>query len=104
MRVRFEPGPGGLQVKEVVVDPLWTENNWGQAGARRIHVVRVAAAEERLRTELAQLKDAAEGAKVEPDGLKRSRLIQVKEAYQRTLAKRRERVAAVVGVGVVAKP
>ena len=86
LRVRFEPGPGGLQVKEVVVDPLWTENNWGQAGARRIHVVRVAAAE------------------VEPDGLKRSRLIQVKEAYQRTLAKRRERVAAVVGVGVVAKP
>jgi len=104
LRVRFERGPGGLQVNEAVVDPLWTENNWGQAGPRRIHVVRVAAAEERLRAELGQLKDAVEGAKAEPDDLKRGRLIQVKQAYQRTLAKRRERVAEVVGVDFVPRP
>jgi len=66
--------------------------------------VRVAAAEERLRAELGQLKDAVEGAKAEPDDLKRGRLIQVKQAYQRTLAKRRERVAEVVGVDFVPRP
>jgi poly-gamma-glutamate synthesis protein (capsule biosynthesis protein) len=102
LRVHFERGPGGLHIKEASVEPLWTENNWGQAGPRRIQVVRIGAAEARLRRELGQLEDPVEGPKLEPGALKRALLIQGKQAYQRTLVKRRQRIAEVVGRGFVA--
>jgi hypothetical protein len=89
----------------VEVEPLWTENNWGQPSPRReIRVIRVGAAEAQVRGELDRLSDPIEGAKVEPDEARRRREILEKQEYLRTLILRRKRVAEVVGEGFVTGP
>jgi poly-gamma-glutamate synthesis protein (capsule biosynthesis protein) len=103
LRLRFERRPGGdgrdkAQLAEATVEPLWTENNWGSATAHRaIRVLRVAAAEARVRVELDGLVDPVEGPKATPDATQRRRTILEKQEYLRTLILRRRRVAEVVG-------
>jgi hypothetical protein len=89
----------------VVIEPLWTENNWGQATSRReIRVIRVDAAEAQVRGELDRLADPAEGPKAEPDEASRRKQILDKQEYLRTLILRRKRVAEVVGESFVTAP
>ncbi|MDR3685171.1 MAG: CapA family protein, partial [Geothrix sp.] len=72
LKVRFEQrrGPDGqdhLALAEAAVEPLWTENNWGASADRReIRVIRVAAAEARVRAELDRLSDLAGGPGTTP--------------------------------------
>jgi Bacterial capsule synthesis protein PGA_cap len=107
LELRFEQGRGPdgtarMVLAEAVVEPLWTENNWGaSAGRREIRVIRVAAAEARLRAELDRLSDAAEGPGAQPDAGLRRRAILEKQEYLRTLILRRKRVAEVVGEAFV---
>ena len=72
LKVRFEQRQGldgldHLALAEASVEPLWTENNWGASADRReIRVIRVAAAEARVRAELDRLSDAVEGPENPP--------------------------------------
>ena len=107
LTLRFERRPGAdgrerAELAEVNAEPLWTENNWGSAAPRReIRVIRVAAAEARVRGELERLSDAVEGPKNQPDeGLRRKTILE-KQEYLRTLILRRKRVAEVVGEAFV---
>lgn len=107
LRLRFErrleadPQPRA-RLAEATVEPLWTENNWGAATAQRaIRVLRVAAAEARVRSELDRLSDPVEGPKATPDETLRRRTILEKQEYLRTLILRRKRVAEVVGEAFV---
>jgi poly-gamma-glutamate synthesis protein (capsule biosynthesis protein) len=110
LKVRFERQPGAdgkarVQLTEAGVEPLWTENNWGAAGPRReIRVIRVGAAEARVRAELDRLSDPMEGPKSLPDGALRRKSILEKQEYLRTLILRQKRVAEVVGEGFVTSP
>jgi len=107
LRVRFErrPGPDGRErvlLAEASAEPLWTENNWGAPASRReIRVIRVAAAEARVRADLDRLSDAVEGPRFQPDEIQRRKAILDKQEYLRTLILRRRRVAAVVGEAFV---
>ena len=107
LRVRFErrTGPEGkMQVllAEASAEPLWTENNWGAPASRRqIRVIRVAAAEARIRAELDRLFDPVEGPRIHPDEAQRRRTILEKQEYLRTLILRRRRFAEVVGEAFV---
>ena len=107
MKVRFERRRGAdgqecAMVAEVAVEPLWTENNWGApANRRELRVIRVLAAEARVRAELDQLADPIEGPKATPDEALRKKAILEKQEYLRTLILRRKRVAEVVGEGFV---
>ncbi|MDR3682798.1 MAG: hypothetical protein P4L11_03630, partial [Geothrix sp.] len=82
--------------------PLWTENNWGASADRReIRVIRVAAAEARVRAELDRLSDLAGGPGTTPDPALRRQAILEKQEYLRTLILRRRRIAEVVGEAFV---
>ncbi|MDP1830649.1 MAG: CapA family protein [Geothrix sp.] len=103
LKVRFDrrPGPDGRDravLAEAVVEPLWTENNWGAATPKReIRVIRVVAAEARVRAELDQLSDPIEGPKAVPDEALRRKTTLENQEYLRTLILRRKRVAEAVG-------
>jgi poly-gamma-glutamate synthesis protein (capsule biosynthesis protein) len=107
LKIRFERrrGPDGLDrvvLAEAAAEPLWTENNWGApAGDRQIRVIRVAAAEARVRAELERLSDPHGDAKAAPDEPQRMKIILEKQEYLRTLILRRKRVAEVVGEAFV---
>ena len=107
LKVRFERrlGPDGqaqVVLAEAEVEPLWTENNWGTvAGRREIRVIRVAAAEARMREELANLADPVEGPRLLPDPARRTQALLAKQETLRTLILRRKRVAEVVGEAFV---
>jgi poly-gamma-glutamate synthesis protein (capsule biosynthesis protein) len=109
LRMRFEQRSGAdgrnrMTLAEAAVEPLWTENNWGAASARReIRVIRVAAAESRVRTELDRLSDPIEGPKGVPDALLRRKAVLEKQEYLRTLILRRKRVAELVGESFVVR-
>jgi poly-gamma-glutamate synthesis protein (capsule biosynthesis protein) len=109
LRLRFERRPGTdgqacARLAEATVEPLWTENNWGSAQAHRaIHVLRVAAAEARVRAELDGLSDPVEGPRATPDETLRRKTILEKQEYLRTLIVRRRRVAEVVGEAFVGR-
>ena len=109
LRVRFERRPGSdgrerVLLAEASAEPLWTENNWGAPATRReIRVIRVAAAEARVRVDLDQLSDVVEGPKLQPDAAQRRRAILDKQEYLRTLILRRKRVAEVVGETFVSR-
>ena len=107
LKLRFEQRQGldgldHLVLAEASVEPLWTENNWGTSADRReIRVIRVAAAEARVRAELDRLSDAVEGPRIHPDTLLRRKAILEKQEYLRTLILRRRRIAEVVGEAFV---
>lgn len=107
LRVRFEQrqdtdGRLHLALAEAVVEPLWTENNWGSLEPRReIRVVRVAAAEARTRQALDRLTDPQEGPRCQPDEVRRRKEIIETQEQLRTLILRRRRVAEVVGEAFV---
>jgi len=107
LKIRFEQrrGPDGLDhmvLAEAMVEPLWTENNWGAPADRReIRVIRVAAAEARVRAELDRLSDSGEGPGTLPDPALRRKAILTKQEYLRTLILRRKRIAEVVGEAFV---
>jgi hypothetical protein len=107
LKLRFERWPSAdgqarARLVEAVVEPLWTENNWGTpATHRQIRVLRVAAAEARVRAELDRLSDPPEGPRATPDERLRKKAILEKQEYLRTLILRRKRVAEVVGEAFV---
>ncbi|MCE1203556.1 MAG: CapA family protein [Holophagaceae bacterium] len=109
LRVRFErpPGPEGqgrVMLAAASAEPLWTENNWGVPATRReIRVIRVAAAEARVRAELDRLSDVVEGPRLQPDAAQRRKAILEKQEYLRTLILRRRRVAGIVGEAFVSR-
>ena len=109
LKIRFERRPGTdghdhVMLAEAAIEPLWTENNWGAATAKReIRVIRVAAAEARTRTELDRLSDPVEGPKGLPDEALRRKAILEKQEYLRTLILRRRRIAEVVGESFVSR-
>ena len=87
---------------EAAADPLWTENNWGLPAARRvIRVVRVAAAEAQVRTDLEAMAAPLAGPGSEADEVLRRKLLFEKQEYLRTLALRKRRIAEVVGEAFV---
>ena len=95
----FEARPGAdgrvrAVLAEASFEPLWTENNWGTpAGRREIRVIRVAAAEARVRAEVEALSSPQEG----PGAQARRLALLEKQEYLRTLILRRRRVAEVLG-------
>jgi hypothetical protein len=107
LKLRFERWPGAdgqarARLVEAAVEPLWTENNWDSpATHRQIRVLRVAAAEARVRAELDRLSDPVAGPKFSPDEAQRKKAILEKQEYLRTLILRRKRVAEVVGEAFV---
>lgn len=96
-------GRSGVILAKAEVEPLWTENNWGRAGRREIRVIRVAAAEARVRLELDRLSAPTTSSTLEADETRRRKSILEKQEYLRTLILRRRRVAEVVGEGFLTK-
>ncbi len=109
LNVRFErrrnaDGRDQVAIAEAIIEPLWTENNWGTPVNRRgIRVIRVLAAEARVRAELDQLADPLGGPKTAPEEALRRKTILEKQEYLRTLILRRKRVAEVVGEAFVSR-
>ena len=102
LQVRFErDAEGRAVVREALVEPLWTLNNWGQGAPRDIRVIRVGAAEAALRAEVERLSDPREGPRAQSDPAVRRRLILDRQERLRTLLLRRRRVAEVVGAPFV---
>jgi len=104
LKLQFErrqtaEGRSAMALTKAEADPLWTENNWGRAGRREIRVIRVAAAEARVRAELDRLSDPIAGPNLEANETQRRTSILEKQEYLRTLILRRKRVAEVVGEG-----
>ena len=91
------PGPDGRMravLAEASFEPLWTENNWGSPAApREIRVIRVAAAEARVRAEVEALSASQEGQGAPGH---RTALL-AKQEYLRTLILRRRRIAETLG-------
>jgi poly-gamma-glutamate synthesis protein (capsule biosynthesis protein) len=109
LRLRFErrlgaDGRDHAQLAEATAEPLWTENDRGHSASHRaIQVIRVAAAEARVRAELDELSNPVEGRRATPDETLRKRTILEKQEYLRTLILRRRRVAEVVGEAFVGR-
>jgi len=83
---------------EASFEPLWTENNWGAPAAKReIRVIRVAAAEARVRAEVEALSVPLEG----PEAPARRTALLEKQEYLRTLLLRRKRIAETLGEAFV---
>lgn len=101
-RLQDAEGRTRIVLAKAAVEPLWTENNWGRAGRREIRVIRVAAAEARVRGELDRLSDPLKGAGAAAEDGTRRKLILEKQEYLRTLILRRRRVAEVMGDGFLA--
>ncbi|WP_243301298.1 CapA family protein [Geothrix oryzisoli] len=97
------PGPDGRRqvvLAEASFEPLWTENNWGVPAAKReIRVIRVAAAEVRVRAEV----EALSALSVDPETPARRAALLEKQEYLRTLILRRRRIAATLGEAFVAR-
>lgn len=76
-------------------EPLWTENNWGmgKGAPRRIRVIRVAAAEARVRADLDRLAESLPG---ENPAIRKAAILADQERL-RTLILRRRRIARVMG-------
>jgi poly-gamma-glutamate synthesis protein (capsule biosynthesis protein) len=91
-----------IMLAKAEVEPLWTENNWGKAGRPEIRVIRVAAAEARVRAELNQLSVPLKDAKAAAEDGTRRKLILEKQEYLRTLILRRRRVGEVMGEAFLA--
>ena len=98
---RKEPDGGTrLVLAEASFEPLWTENNWGEpASKREIRVIRVAAAEARVRAEVEALSIPQEG----PEAPGRRTVLLEKQEYLRTLLLRRQRIAETLGEAFVAR-
>ncbi|MBI1751912.1 MAG: CapA family protein [Acidobacteria bacterium] len=107
LKVRFEGrreagGRLNMGLAQVETEPLWTENNWGAPqGQRSIRVIRVAAAEARVRAELDWLAGPVPGALPPSQDLGRKKAIMEKQEYLRTLILRRQRVASILGEAFV---
>jgi poly-gamma-glutamate synthesis protein (capsule biosynthesis protein) len=87
-----------LALAETSFEPLWTENNWGSPAAQReIRVIRVAAAEARVRAEVEALSTSREG---QGSPGHRTALLE-KQEYLRTLILRRRRIAETLGEAFV---
>ncbi|WP_257308914.1 CapA family protein [Geothrix fuzhouensis] len=90
-----------LALAEASFEPLWTENNWGKpASKREIRVIRVAAAEARVRAEVEALSVPQEG----PEAPTRRAALLEKQEYLRTLILRRQRIAETLGQAFVTEP
>ena len=98
---RKEPdGRTRLVLAEASFEPLWTENNWGEpASKREIRVIRVAAAEARVRAEVEALSIPQEG----PEAPGRRTVLLEKQEYLRTLLLRRQRITETLGEAFVAR-
>lgn len=93
-------GKPRMVLAETSFEPLWTENNWGAPAARReIRVIRVAAAEARVRAEVEALSVPLEG----PEAPARRAALLEKQEYLRTLILRRKRIAETLGEAFVAR-
>jgi poly-gamma-glutamate synthesis protein (capsule biosynthesis protein) len=90
--VRKPDGTRGVRVENVRCEPLWTRNNWGEAGPRRIRVVPVTAGILEAEAELDALREAAP--------LDMPRILRAQEAL-RTLCLRRDRAASILGAPFV---
>lgn len=91
-------GQTRVVLAEASFEPLWTENNWGVPLAKReIRVIRVAAAEARVRAEVEALSVPEEG----PEAKARRGALLEKQEYLRTLILRRQRIAEIVGEAFV---
>lgn len=107
LKLRFEGGrdAGGrlrMSLAQVETEPLWTENNWGApSGQRHIRVIRVAAAEARVRAELDRLAGSRTGAQPAPEDAETRKAILERQEYLRTLILRRQRVASILGEAFV---
>src|SRR5512133_275488 len=89
-----------LALAEASFEPLWTENNWGEpASKREIRVIRVTAAEARVRAEVEALSAPQEGQGTPG---RRTALLE-KQEYLRTLILRRQRIAETLGEAFVAR-
>jgi poly-gamma-glutamate synthesis protein (capsule biosynthesis protein) len=87
-----------LALAETSFEPLWTENNWGAPAAQReIRVIRVAAAEARVRAEVEALSAPQTGQGAPGH---RTALLE-KQEYLRTLILRRRRIAEALGEAFV---
>lgn len=98
-RRRWPDGTEAVVISHAGYEPLWTENNWGagKGAPRRIRVIRVAAAEARLREELDRLEDphADAGTPVAP-AVRKAAILADQERL-RTLILRRRRIAGILG-------
>lgn len=106
LEVTFERRPHPDGTSTVVLahagyEPLWTENNWGAAPGvpRRIHVVRVAAAEARALASLGCLEGLQRGPAALPAPRPRTRDLLAAREHLRTLILRRRRIASILGQG-----
>lgn len=93
-----------VMLAKAEIEPLWTENNWGRAGRREIRVIRVAAAEARVRGELDLWMGPLDPQIQALDEQARRRALLEKQEYLRTLILRRKRVAEVMGGAFVVHP
>jgi poly-gamma-glutamate synthesis protein (capsule biosynthesis protein) len=97
---RDAAGKPHMVLAETSFEPLWTENNWGAPAARReIRVIRVAAAEARVRVEVEALSVPLGG----PEAPARRAALLEKQEYLRTLILRRKRIAETLGEAFVAR-
>ena len=98
-RRRQPDGTEAVVLAHAGFQPLWTENNWGAGKGvpRQIRVIRVAAAEARVRSELERLADPQEGAGAIADPAARKAAILADQERLRTLILRRRRIAGILG-------
>lgn len=93
-------GKPHMVLAETSFEPLWTENNWGAPATRReIRVIRVVAAEARVRAEVEALSVPQEG----PEAQARRAALLERQEYLRTLILRRKRIAETLGEAFVAR-
>ncbi|MDE3033944.1 MAG: CapA family protein [Acidobacteriota bacterium] len=98
-RHRNPDGTTSVVLAHAGYEPLWTENNWGAGPGvpRRIHVVRVAAAEARAVAELSHLEDPQRTDL--PAGRPWKHDLRAVRERLRTLILRRQRIASILGQG-----
>ena len=92
-------GTSSVVLSHAGYEPLWTENNWGAGKGvpRQIRVIRVAAAEARVRAELDQLTLAGPGAGPGAAPRECRAAILALQERLRTLILRRQRIASILG-------
>lgn len=95
-RQRKSDGTESTNLVHAGFEPLWTENNWGAGKGvpRRIQVIRVAAAEARVRADLDRLTDQPGGGAA---SAARKAAILADQERLRTLILRRRRIAGILG-------
>lgn len=90
--VKHPDGTQSVRVENVLCEPLWTRNNWGQGRERHIRVVPLTPSILAAESDLDTLRAA--------QPVDRTRLLAAQEAL-RTLYLRRERAASVLGAAFV---